>query len=256
MTESGRTNVTRLSCKNCALAAICLPSTLDPGERALLEKSVVQLPPLVKGEMLYRAGDPFAGLYLIKSGSFKAVMISGGGDEQVVSFCLPGAITGYDGFEGHYAYTVTALEQSAVCFLSAEQFEQLSREVPALADHVHRAMGRDFKAMSEMKLLMAQRPAEEQLTCYLFSLADCFAGRGFSGQEFHMSMSRHDIANFLGLAPETVSRLFTRLREEGVISVDGKWVKILDAEQLKQTTCSYIGEEKGNEGKVRVEQAE
>ncbi|MEA3292145.1 MAG: helix-turn-helix domain-containing protein, partial [Pseudomonadota bacterium] len=208
------------------------------------EKSVVQLPPLAKGENLYRAGDPFAGLYLVKSGSFKAVMISGGGDEQVVSFCLPGAITGYDGFDGHYACTVTALEQSAVCFLSSEQFDRLSREVPALAAYVHRAMGKNFNAMSEMKLLMAQRPAEDRLTCYLFNLADCFAERGFSGREFQMSMSRHDIANFLGLAPETVSRLFTHLREEGVISMDGKWVKILDADQLRRTTCSYVGEEK------------
>lgn len=236
-------NVTRLACEHCVLADLCFPATLDPRERQLLEKSVEQLPPLEKGKELYRAGAPFTGLYVVRSGSFKAVMISGGGDEQVVSFCLPGSIIGYDGFEGHHASTVVALERSTTCFLPAKKFERLSSEMPSLVAHVHRLMGRDINAMNEMKLLIAQRSAEERLTCFLFQLADCFARRGFSDQEFLLTMSRHDIANFLGLAPETVSRLFTRLREEGVIQVAGKRVRILDAEKLKETTCTYIGQE-------------
>jgi CRP/FNR family transcriptional regulator len=57
--------------------------------------------------------------------------------------------------------------------------------------------------------------------------------RGLSPIDFYLSMSRHEIGNYLGLAVETVSRLFTRFQEEGLLKVDRKHVQVLDLMHLE-----------------------
>lgn len=80
--------------------------------------------------------------------------------------------------------------------------------------------------------MCSKMPAEARLATILVSLSERFAQRGFSSTDFYLSMSRSDIANMLGLAVETVSRLFSHFQEEGLIHVERKHVQILDKEKL------------------------
>jgi CRP/FNR family transcriptional regulator len=85
-----------------------------------------------------------------------------------------------------------------------------------------------------MLLLLARRSAEDRLAAFLLSLSRRFASRGFSETDFTLSMSRHDIANYLGLAAETVSRLFSRLDDAGLLTVNGRKIQIHDIPGLRQ----------------------
>ena len=82
--------------------------------------------------------------------------------------------------------------------------------------------------------LLGKKTAEEKLATFLLSLSRRFQDRGFSAREFQLTMSRGDIANHLGLAVETVSRLFTRFQDEGLIGIQGKAINLTDQDKLKQ----------------------
>jgi CRP/FNR family transcriptional regulator len=86
-------------------------------------------------------------------------------------------------------------------------------------------------------VVLGQKSAEERLAAFLISLSARFQHRGFSPNQFNLSMSRGDIGNYLGLALETVSRLFTRFQNEELLRVDRKHIELLDREKL----CSYSG---------------
>ena len=79
-----------------------------------------------------------------------------------------------------------------------------------------------------MLLLLGKKNAEERLATFLVNMSRRLHQRGLSATDFHLSMSRHEIGNYLGLAVETVSRIFTRFQEEGLLKVDRKHVQLLN----------------------------
>ena len=82
--------------------------------------------------------------------------------------------------------------------------------------------------------LLEHKSAEQRLAGFLWHLIERIEQRGYSAQELNLSMSRHDIANYLGLAVETISRLFARLQEQGVLEVDHRHIKLCDQERLQR----------------------
>jgi len=80
--------------------------------------------------------------------------------------------------------------------------------------------------------MCSKMPAEARLASLIHTLSQRFEERGFSRSEFHLSMSRNDIANMLGLAVETVSRLFTHFQEDGIMEVERKHIRIVDHDKL------------------------
>jgi len=81
-------------------------------------------------------------------------------------------------------------------------------------------------------LTLGQRSAEERLAAFLISLSNRYKRRGFSSTQFNLTMSRGDIGNYLGLALETVSRLFTRFQSEGLLKVERRNIELLDRQRL------------------------
>ncbi len=99
-----------------------------------------------------------------------------------------------------------------------------------------RLMSREISNESNMLILLGKRNADERLATFLLSLSQRYRQRGFSATEFNLSMSRNEIGNYLGLAVETVSRLFTRFQDEGILKVERKHIELLDLEAL-QSIC-------------------
>ena len=97
-----------------------------------------------------------------------------------------------------------------------------------------RLMSREIRDDQQMMLLLSKKTADERIATFLVNLSARFRARGFSAQQF---MSRNEIGNYLGLAVETVSRVFTRFQQNGLISAEGKEVHILDSIEL----CALAG---------------
>tara|TARA_Y100000031_G_scaffold131469_1_gene151843 strand:- start:975 stop:1676 length:702 start_codon:yes stop_codon:yes gene_type:complete len=222
----------KLTCQDCSLAELCLPRALSPDDMGQFETMVGQRPAMVRGNFLYQTGDVFEGLYAVKSGSFKTTISASDGEDQITGFYLPGELFGFDGFDDHHSCSAVALEHSCVCELPLSSIDQLVVKIPSLRRELDRLMAREITTDQAMLLQLSRRTAEQRLAAFLVSLSSRFRQRGFSGTEFRLSMSRHDIANYLGLAAETVSRLFKRLKEHHLVFVNGRTIIIQDFEAL------------------------
>jgi CRP/FNR family transcriptional regulator len=98
-------------------------------------------------------------------------------------------------------------------------------------------MSRELRDDQQMMLLLSKKTADERIATLLVNLSARFRARGFSARQFRLSMSRNDMGNYLGLAVETVSRVFTRFQQSQLIAADGKQVRIIDPIQL----CALAG---------------
>ncbi len=223
----------KLSCRECSLAELCLPRGLDIKDMERFESIVGQRPPYKRGENIYRAGDNFHALYAVKSGSLKTVVSPPDGNEQIIGFSMPGELFGFDGIDDGHTCTAVALERTTLCELPLNAVAEVSQAVPGLHRELYRVMAREISVDQSMLLLLARRTAEDRLAAFLLSLSKRFADRGFSQTDFSLSMSRHDIANYLGLAAETVSRLFGRLSEAGLLTVHGRKIHIQNLDGLR-----------------------
>ncbi len=93
-----------------------------------------------------------------------------------------------------------------------------------------------------MLLLLGDKSAQERLATFLLDLSQRLEQRGLSAHEFQLSMARQDIANYLGLTLETVSRTLTRFQKGGLLAVNHRHIRILDRKRLKGLVGPYTDE--------------
>jgi CRP/FNR family transcriptional regulator len=199
-----------------------------------LDAVVEQIKPLHKNDYLYRDGDKAAAIYAVRSGCVKTVTESANGEEQIVGFHLAGELLGLDGFaDGAHTCNAQALETSSVCELPLSQLEELCRDIPGLQKQMRRIMGKEVSADHQQLLLLGKMSAEERLASFLLSFSSRMQERNWKSDEFNLSMPRQDIANYLGIAVETVSRLFASFQQEEIIEVDRRHITIKDMARLK-----------------------
>ncbi len=222
----------RVACKDCTLFQLCLPVGVSEADLELLDRIIRKRRAVKPGEHLFRSGDGFISIYAVKSGSFKTFIFTEEGSEQVTGLHLPGELFGMDAISsGTHCCNAIALERSAVCEIPFDRLEDLGIRVPGLLRQMVRIMSKEI--MRDKRIMqITKSSAEGRLAAFLLSVAERFYERGFSRNEYHLSMSRVDIGNYLGLADETVSRLFTRFKEEGLLMVDRRHVRLIDIPRL------------------------
>ena len=232
----------KVSCRNCSLSELCLPHGMSDTEIEELDKIVKHLPPLQAGQHLYRAGDKGRSLFAVRSGAAKSYCITESGDEQVLGFTLPGELVGLDGLsDGLYTSSSLVLETSSVCEMPYDGLEELCKSLPGLNRQIMRVAAKEICAEQQMLMQLGKRTAEERLASFLLSLSSRFKQRGLSATGFNLPMSRQDIGNYLGLAIETVSRLFAHFQEQGLLRVNRKQITILELGQLKGMVEGCVG---------------
>jgi CRP/FNR family transcriptional regulator len=214
---------------------LCLPVGLEYEALQQLDQLVTNRVRLKKGEVLYRAGDPFSALYAVRTGSCKTTVLAEDGREQVAGYHMLGDVIGMDGIAtSRHGCQALALEDSEVCVLPFDDLESLSRSVAPLQRNLHRFLSREISRDHNIMLLLGSMRAEERLAAFLLNLSQRYSERGYSSMEFVLRMSRAEIGSYLGLKLETVSRLFSRFQQEGLLQVQGRAIKLLDIAALKQ----------------------
>ena len=212
---------------------------MAPDEVEHLEAIVERSRPFHRGDVLFRNGEPLRGLYVVKTGSVKTYVLDG--EEQVLGFHLPGELIGLGAIEQHcHSYSAKVLETSAICEIPYLPLAQLASTLPALQQQLYHLLSRELNQSSQMLLLLGHKPAAERLATFLTDLSHRFGRRGLSATEFTLSMSRHDISNYLGLAVETISRLFSRFQADGLLQVDRKHIKLLNGAALKRLSGAPV----------------
>lgn len=239
-------NKLQVSCSSCSLASLCLPYGLDNTELQTLENIIQHKPVLEKNDIQYHAGDKQQAIYAVRSGAFKTIMTTSDGAEQITGFYLPGELLGLDGLgNGIYQCTATALETSSLCELRIEKFDDIFQNIRGLRTQLLHLIGEEISSDHQKLLAMGQLKGEERIATFLLSLGNRFAKRGFSPRIFNLPMPRHDLANYLGLAVETLSRMLSHLQKEGVISVKQRNITITDMNAIRVLAhCERLDEKK------------
>ncbi len=224
----------KAACSSCSLQELCLPVGLSRTEIDRLDSIISMRQSAKRGTSLYRIGDPFRNLYAVRAGAFKTVDLSEDGSQKITGFYLSGEILGLDAIStDRQNFGAIALEDSEVCVVPFERLEELLREIPALQHHFHKIMSRDIMRDQGLMLLLAGMKADARLSAFLIGLSQRFANLGYSALRFRLRMTREEIGSYLGLTLETVSRLFSRFSDEGLIRIDRREVAILALAALR-----------------------
>lgn len=225
--------VRTITCSHCNLKKLCLPKGLTQTETKQLEGAVEYKKTFEPGEYLYEQGAPLQFLYIVRSGSAKSLVTATDGAEQIIGFHLPGDLLGLDALE-HRCHTSSAiaLNTTSVCALNYERFDQLCTSIPHLHVEVMMEAAKSLTDDHELLLVMGKKKAEERVAIFLLDVSARMKAHGFSGTEFNLCMPRSDLANYLGVAPATLSRIFTGFEHEGMLQVDRRHVRITSLPRL------------------------
>jgi CRP/FNR family transcriptional regulator len=228
----------RFSCQHCNLRQLCFPVGLSNEELSTIDEIISQQKVVKRHERLFKQGDAFKGLCVVRSGAFKYYHTVPGQNDHIIAFYLPGEFFGLDAVhnEEHPA-TAQALTDSSVCIISFDELMKLASTIPTLQRYLMDIVSK--RCANEITHRPNQHhTAEQRLVMFLMGLSKHFAERGYSAHEFQLPMSRKDIADYLDLADETISRLFKTLQGRQWIKTEGKLLNILNLAALQQLTTS------------------
>ena len=221
------------NCQTCGLNALCLPVSLDTTETDQVDKILKRSRPYRKNQMVYTPGAEFISIYAVRAGSVKVYNIDSSGDEQVIGFYFPGEIFGLNAIdEGCHVSFAKTMETTALCEIPFAKLEQLAVELPNLQSRIYRMLSREIREDHQLQMLLGKRSVEEKLGTFLLTLSERFRRRKLSPDSFNLPMSRRDIGNYLGVAVETISRIFSKLQRDKIIVVEKKGVRIIDKDRL------------------------
>jgi CRP/FNR family transcriptional regulator len=189
--------------------------------------------PIQKGQLLFQQGEAFQSVFAVRTGALKTYTLASNGEEQITGFHLASELVGLAGYDnGNYPLTAKALETTTVCEIPLQQLDSLADDLPDLRKQLMRTMGTEIRHDQNMMLLLSKKNAEERVASFLIDISQRYSRRGFSASHFRLPMSRVDISNYLGLAVETISRVFTRFQKNGLIETQGKEVILQDPDML------------------------
>lgn len=224
----------RASCAACSMHQLCLPMGLAEEDMSRLDAIIGRRRKVAKDNVLYRMEDPFTNLYAIRLGHFKTYQINYSGEQQITGFQMAGELLGMDAIstDRHHCDAV-ALEDSEVCEIPFSRLEELFGHIPTLLHHFHRMMSQEITREQSVMLLLGNMRAEQRFAAFLVNLASRYAARGYSGTCFQLRMSREEIGNYLGLTIESISRLLSRFKKQGLLRVSNREIEFLDAVKMK-----------------------
>lgn len=189
---------------------------------------------LKRGEAVFHMGDEFNAIYAVRSGFFKTFNVDGMGHEQVMGFFMRGELFGLDGIgAAGYDCTATALEDSELVVLPFALMQEMAQENPAMQRQLHGILSREITRDHGVMMLLGSMSAEARLATFLVNLSARLVRRGYSPSDFVLRMTRDEIGSYLGLKLETVSRIFSQFHNRGLLEVQQKHVRILDARGLQ-----------------------
>jgi CRP/FNR family transcriptional regulator len=226
------------SCSSCRLATYCFPPGIDKSHLHLLSELVNQQTILHRNEYIYRAFETFRKIFIIRSGSVKTFKINSNGEKIITGFCYPGEILGFDAIATKtYQENALALDTVSVCELNFNELEKLSSKFPSYQHQLVKLMS---EKLSSNFFLNLSSSAESKIAFFLLTISNKMKNYGTTGMNFNLSMTREDIARYLGLATETVSRILSKFQLNNILECSKKNIFLKDYSQL-QILASQAG---------------
>jgi CRP/FNR family nitrogen fixation transcriptional regulator len=196
--------------------AASMPHSQKRGHGALADSFALMGAPIsiARGAEIYGEGEPADYVYKIVSGVVRTCKLLSDGRRQISSFFLPGDIFGLEATVEH-RFTAEAVSDVSLIFVKRSALTELAGRDSEVANDLWSAATSDLRAAQEHILLLGRKSAQERMAAFLLEMAE----RTHSGEAVDLPMSRLDIADYLGLTIETVSRTITQLENAEAISL-------------------------------------
>lgn len=225
-----------LNCQHCMMMPMCMHKTASACQHPKAPV-VTRTHTLKRRELLYSYRDDFKCLFAVNSGALKTFHIDMNGQERIHQFYLPGEIIGLEAIHlGYHPYSAIALKPASVCDIPFDNLTNFIAATPNLQKQLFTSLSHRINVSH----YVTASTAEQRLAGFLQDI--CHRLHHHTAHvEFELPMSRYDIGNYLGLAPETISRLFTRFQQAELINVQNKKIQLIDPNKLQWIAQEGMG---------------
>jgi CRP/FNR family transcriptional regulator len=194
-----------------------------------------------KGQTLFYEGTRPMGLFCINTGKVKVYKISSEGKEQILKLSKPGDFLGYRALisEEFYNSSATVIEEGAICYIPKADFLTILHKNPDFFRKMAKRVAHELGMMEQKLVTIAQKSVRERLAATLLMLKETYGMDGGDSDLIDIALSREDLANIIGTATETVIRLLSDFKNQELISLQGKKIKVLNSKGLVREADFY-----------------
>ncbi len=229
-----------IDCFHCMSRKQSLMGTLKDEELACMNehKSSVNYK---KGQTLFYEGTRPMGLFCINGGKVKVFKMGSQGKEQIIRLAKPGEFLGYRALLGEefYAASATVIEDANICFIPKFDFLEILNRNPNFYKNIVQSICHELGVLEDRFSDLAQKSVRERLAANLLMLKESYGMEGDDSTLIDIALSREDLANIVGTATETVIRLLSEFKKDGLILFEGKRIRVLDAKALAKEADFY-----------------
>lgn len=230
MIQPARSHV---ACAACALRKFCFASVGAEGVTTS-QVPLVQRRRLRAGEKLFGKGSPLQSLFAVRAGFLKTCALLPNGDQRILGFHIMGDVLGLDAIaSGTHPTEAVALNGCEVCEIPTDRAERLMNGRTSIATHFRQLLSEQIAEAGDRIVALGAMSARQRVAGFLLDLAERWAARGYSPNEFDLCLTRKEIGSYLGLTFETVSRTLSFFDSQEWIAIDGRHVRLRNHEALR-----------------------
>jgi len=189
-----------------------------------------------KGQIIFHEGAQPFGIFCVSSGKIKLSHLGDDEKEQIIRMLKTGDITGYRALLSgvRYAASAIVLEDAHVCFIPKDLFVNILKEDAGLAFEIMKLLSDELHRAELQLTHLAQKPVRERLAETLLFIKETY-GYEEDGQTLNIRFSREEIANLVGTATESIIRLLSEFKRDGLLELEGKRIKVIRPTELIRT---------------------
>ena len=225
-----------VECDDCSMNSVCQPVATTNQSFNLSESYLQRRIPSKNSYVLFNQGKPITDIYAVSSGTFKLCQNADDGEENIIGLRFPGELIGEDAlYLKTYNYTAIAIGDSSVCKVSVDQMASCGKLVPEVQQNLIELLSRQsYVRQRNFQAYIGKKSADSLLAAFLLNIIERNADYTGCDDSIELPISRNDVANFLGLRRETLSRVFSKFQKEQLIQVEGKKIQLLEVERLNK----------------------
>ena len=223
-----------VECDDCSMNTICQPVSTAKQFIHLSDSYLHKRMPAKTGKILFHQSNPLTDIYAVSSGMFKLCQQMDNDEENIIGLRFPGELIGEDAlYLKTYNYTAIAIGDSSACKVSVEQMSSCGKLVPEVQQNLIELLSRQsYVRQRNFQAYIGKKSADSLLAAFLLNIIERNTDYSKNDDCIELSLSRNDIANFLGLRRETLSRVFSKFQKEQLIQVKGKKIQLLEQNRL------------------------
>jgi CRP-like cAMP-binding protein len=218
-------------CKNCIVRGLTIFSDLGAKE---LEKvgTLIYLKTFRRKKIIFLEDTPSNTVYVLKTGTVKCYKSLPDGRELIISILTPGDMLGFDSlYEEHYSNTAEAIQDTELCCIRKKDLVDLLKNSPEVGIRFIKKVNKELQGAQERIRDLGLKDARERVATLLMTL---FTSRG-EGHAPKFTLSRQEISEMAGVAQETVIRIISEFKSDGMIASEGKNIVVLKPDELRKT---------------------